>query len=111
MKQRLQVPGGRPLADFLPTITIKAKDFATEITNFNLKKDDLKGEPAITTEHVKNNQSVRQVLKDRGIKPEELPPEEDIKKVQRKVASEDREILKKMKKLKAKNGKRKSSGK
>ena len=81
MKQRLQVLGSRPLADFLPTITIKAKDFATEITNFNVKKDDLKGEPAISFEHVKNNQSVRQVLKDRGIKPEELPPEEDIKKV------------------------------
>jgi DNA-damage-inducible protein D len=102
MKQRLQVPGSRPLADFLPTITIKAKDFATEITNFNVKKDDLKGEPAITSEHVKNNQSVRQVLKDRGIKPEELPPEEDIKKVQRKVAAEDKKLLKSAKKLRAK---------
>ncbi len=106
MKQRLQVPGSRPLADFLPTITIKAKDFATEITNFNVKKDDLKGEPAISFEHVKNNQSVRQVLKDRGIKPEELPPEEDIKKVQRKVAAEDKKLLKSSKKLLPKtNGK------
>jgi DNA-damage-inducible protein D len=106
MKQRLQVPGSRPLADFLPTITIKAKDFATEITNFNVKKDDLKGEPAITSEHVKNNRSVRQVLKDRGIKPEELPPEEDIKKVQRKVAAEDKKLLKSVKKLRPKkNGK------
>jgi DNA-damage-inducible protein D len=106
MKQRLQVPGSRPLADFLPTITIKAKDFATEITNFNVKKDDLKGEPAITSEHVKNSQSVRRVLKDRGIKPEELPPEEDIKKVQRKVAAEDKKLLKSAKKLRAKkNGK------
>ena len=111
MKQRLEVPGSRPLADFLPTITMKAKDFATVITNFNVKKDDLKGESAITREHVKNNQSVRQVLKDRGIKPEELPPEEDIKKVQRKVASEDKSILKEVKKLKAKNGKRKPSDK
>jgi len=106
MKQRLQVPGSRPLADFLPTITIKAKDFATEITNFNVKKDDLKGEPAISSEHVKNNESVRQVMKDRGIKPEELPPEEDIKKVQRKVAAEDKKLLKSVKKLRPdKNGK------
>jgi len=106
MKQRLQVPGSRPLADCLPTITIKAKDFATEITNFNVKKDDLKGEPAITLEHVKNNQSVRHVLNDRGIKPEELPPEEDIKKVQRKVAAEDKKLLKSVKKLRPKkNGK------
>ncbi|MBI3111577.1 MAG: DNA damage-inducible protein D [Ignavibacteriales bacterium] len=106
MKQRLQVPGSRPLADFLPTITIKAKDFAVEITNFNVKKDDLKGEPAITTEHVKNNQSVRQVLKERGIKPEQLPPEEDIKKVRRKVAAEDKKLLKSVKKLRPKkNGK------
>lgn len=102
MKQRLKVPGTRPLADFLPTITIKAKDFATEITNFNVKKDDLKGEPAITSEHVKNNQSVRKVLKDRGIKPEELPPEEDIKKVQRKVAAEDKKLLKSARKLRPK---------
>lgn len=106
MKQKLQVPGSRPLADFLPTITIKAKDFATEITNFNVKRDDLKGEPAIASEHVKNNQSVRKVLLDRGIKPEELPPEEDIKKVQRKVAGEDKKLLKSVKKLRSKkNGK------
>ncbi len=106
MKKRLQIPGSRPLADFLPTITMKAKDFATEITNFNVKKDDLKGEPSITSEHVKNNRSVRQVLKDRGIKPEELPPEEDIKKVQRKVAAEDKKLLKTTRKLRPKkNGK------
>ncbi|MBI5472087.1 MAG: DNA damage-inducible protein D [Ignavibacteriae bacterium] len=106
MKHKLQVAGNRPLADFLPTLTIKAKDFATEITNFNVKKDDLKGEPAITSEHVKNNESVRKVLKDRGIKPEELPPEEDIKKVERKVAAEDKRLLKSVKKLRPrKNGK------
>lgn len=106
MKQRLQVPGSRPLADFLPTITIKAKDFATEITNFNMKRDDLKGEQAITSEHVKNNKSVRQVLKDRGIKPEELPREEDIKKVQRKVAAEDKKLLKSAKRLRPKKNAR-----
>jgi DNA-damage-inducible protein D len=79
MKDRLAIPKSRPLADFLPTITIKAKDFANEITNFNIKKDDLGTEATITREHVKNNQDVRKVLTDRGIVPEALPPAEDIK--------------------------------
>lgn len=109
MKRKLHVPGSRPLADFLPTVTIKAKDFATEITNFNVRKDDLKGEPAITGEHVKNNRGIRQVLKDRGIKPEKLPAEGDIKRVQRQVTGEGKRILKDVKKLKSGNGKRKSS--
>jgi DNA-damage-inducible protein D len=107
MKNKLQVPHNRPLADFLPTITIKAKDFATEITNFNVKRDDLKGESDITREHVKNNQGVRQLLKQRGIRPEELPPEEDIQKLKRRVVSEDKKLLKQAKKLKSKNSKRK----
>ena len=72
---------GRPLADFLPTITIKAKDFANEITNFNIKRDDLRTETGITKEHVKNNQEVRKLLIKRNIKPEELPPAEDVKKI------------------------------
>ncbi len=94
MKDRLGVPKSRPLADFLPTITIKAKDFANEITNFNIKKDDLSAEPAITDEHTKNNADVRRVLTDRGIVPESLPPSEDIKKVERRVTSEQKKLPK-----------------
>jgi DNA-damage-inducible protein D len=99
MKTRLSVPGKRPLADFLPTITIKAKDFATEITNFNVKKDDLEGERSIATEHVKNNEAVRRILKERGIRPEKLPAEEDIQKLKRRARSEDKKLGKKSKKL------------
>jgi DNA-damage-inducible protein D len=106
MKTKLGVPKTRALADFLPTITIKAKDFATEITNFNVKKDDLKGEQPITREHVKNNEAVRKMLKERGIEPEKLPPEEDVQKLKRRVESEDKKLLKTTKKLRAKkNGK------
>lgn len=94
MKDRLGVPKSRPLADFLPTITIKAKDFANEITNFNIKKDDLTAEPAITQEHTKNNADLRRVLTDRGIVPESLPPSEDIKKVERRVTSEQKKLPK-----------------
>ena len=84
MKKELKISKARPLADFLPTITIKAKDFATEITVFNLKDKKLNTERQISGEHVKNNQKVRDVLLDRGIKPEELPAEEDIKKMERR---------------------------
>ena len=94
MKDRLGMPDGRALADFLPTITIKAKDFANEITNFNIKRDDLRHEGIITDEHVKNNLDVRKVLTDRGIKPEELPPAEDIKKLERRVKSEEKLLVK-----------------
>jgi DNA-damage-inducible protein D len=100
MKFRLSVPKNRPLADFLPTITIKAKDFANEITNFNMQKEDMKGEERITKEHIKNNAGVRKLLKERGIIPENLPPEEDIKKVERRLKSEDKKLLKGTKKLK-----------
>jgi len=93
MKQRLKVSTSRALADFLPTITIKAKDFANEITNFNIKRDDLKTETGITSEHVRNNQEVRKLLVKRNIKPEELPPAEDIKKIERKVISEQKKLL------------------
>lgn len=102
MKKKLNIPENRPLADFLPTITIKAKDLATEITNFNVKKNDLFGENPIISEHVKNNQDVRELLAKSDIKPEELPSEVDIKKLQRKVKSEDKNILKEAKKLKGK---------
>ena len=89
MKQRLYIPTKRPLADFLPTVTIAAKNFATEITNFNVKQKDLQGEGRITNEHVKNNKEMRKVLSKNKIIPENLPPEEDIKKVVRKVKKEE----------------------
>lgn len=93
MKKKLNIPDKRPLADFLPTITIKAKDLATEITNFNVKKNDLKGKDSITTERVKNNKDVRAVLNKSGIK-----PEEDIKKIERKIKSEGKRLGKTPKK-------------
>lgn len=92
MKRKLGIADNRPLADFLPTITITAKQLATEITNFNVKKNDLKGENKITTEHVKNNKDIRTLLGKSGIKPEQLPAEEDIKKLERKVKSLDKDI-------------------
>jgi len=95
MKRKLGIKENRPLADFLPTITITAKQLATEITNFNVKKNDLKGEGSITSEHVKNNKDVRSLLGKSGIKPEELPTEEDIKKLERRVKTLDKEIAKK----------------
>jgi DNA-damage-inducible protein D len=94
MKKKLGIPENRPLADFLPTITITAKQLATEITNFNVKQHDLKGEARITDEHVKNNKDVRGLLGKSGIKPEQLPAEEDIKKLERRVKSADKEIEK-----------------
>lgn len=100
MKRKLGIAENRPLADFLPTITITAKQLATEITNFNVKKNDLKGEEKITNEHVKNNTDIRSLLGKSGIRPEQLPPEEDIKKLERRINSADKEIVKK--KLKAK---------
>ena len=92
MKKKLGVPEGRPLADFLPTITIKAKDFANEITNFNIKKESLQSEPVISREHVKNNQDVRDLLIQRGIEPEALPAAEDIKKIERRVQAETKKV-------------------
>ncbi len=99
MKDRLRVPQGRPLADFLPTITIKAKDFANEITNFNIKRDELCTEPDIAVEHVRNNTDVRELLHRRGIVPEKLPPAEDTKKVERRLASDDKKLPKKVARL------------
>ena len=97
MKDKLLVPGNRPLADFLPTVTIAAKNLAAEITNYNVNEHDLQGEPAITGEHVQNNTSVRNMLGERGIKPEELPPEEDIKKLGRRVKSAEKKMVKNVK--------------
>jgi DNA-damage-inducible protein D len=101
MKERLNVPDSRPLADFLPTITIRAKDFANEITNFNIKRDDLRTEGSIAVEHVKNNSEVRTLLKKRGIVPEQLPPAEDIRKLERRVESEHKTLLTLVKPLKS----------
>ena len=92
MKNRLGVKGNRPLADFLPTLTIAAKNLATEMTNYNVEEKDLQGESSITGEHIQNNRSVRDMLGQRGIKPENLPPSKDIKKLERRVKSQEKKI-------------------
>ncbi len=99
MKNKLRVPKGRALADFLPVITIKAKDFANEITNFNIKQNSLQAESAITGEHIKNNQEVRGLLVNRGIVPEALPPAEDVKKVERRLDSEQKKLPRQVERL------------
>lgn len=93
MKHKLQVPGNRPLADFLPILTIKAKDFATELTSHNTVEKDLKGNEKISKEHIDNNLAVRKMLIERGVKPEQLPPSEDVKKLQRKLESDGKKML------------------
>ena len=91
MKKKLGVKSGA-LADHLPQVTIAAKNLATEMTNFNVEAKDLQGEPSITTEHIQNNRTVRAMLGERGIRPEELPAAEDIKKVERRVAKEEKQL-------------------
>ena len=103
MKAQWQVPDARPLADFAPTIILKAKDFATEITIHNARTQQMKSEKQISSEHVTNNEAVRQTLLNRGIRPENLLPEEDVKKVERKLASADKKTLQNPDKLE--NGK------
>jgi DNA-damage-inducible protein D len=98
MKQRLGIKSGA-LADFLPTLTIAAKNLATEMTNHNVEQKDLQGEEGIAAEHVQNNTSVRGMLGQRGIKPEELPAAEDIKKVERKVAKDEKQLQEKSQRL------------
>lgn len=93
MKATWKVPSGRPLADFAPTIILKAKDFAAEITIFNAREHQMRSETAISREHVTNNEAVRRTLINRGIRPESLPPEEDIKKLERRLASEEKKAL------------------
>lgn len=93
MKDKLGVNSNRPLADFLPTLTIAAKNLATEMTNYNVEQNDLNGEPAITQEHITNNSTIRQMLGERGIKPEELPPAEDIKKLERKIKRQEKKMI------------------
>lgn len=99
MKDKYGIVRNRPLADFLPTLTIAAKNLATEMTNHNTKEADLKGEYAITQEHVQNNTTIRNMLGQRGIKPENLPAEEDMKKLERRVKSEQKKLAKSAKKL------------
>ena len=99
MKRKLQVPDSRPLADFLPTLTIKAKDFATELTSHNVVEKNLKGQRQISIEHIDNNTAVRKILQERGVQPEKLPAEEDVKKVQRRLESDGKKISKTTQKL------------
>ena len=92
MKSKYGIKENRPLADFLPTLTIAAKNLATEMTNYNVTEKDMYGEESITDEHVDNNLSVRNMLNKRGIKPENLKPAEDLKKLERRVKSESKKI-------------------
>lgn len=94
MKLQYNVTGNRPLADFLPNLTIAAKNLATEMTNYNTEAKNLYGEKHIADEHVQNNKTIRKMLGERGIKPEELPPAEDIKKIERRVKSEEKKLAK-----------------
>ena len=93
MKRKLGVPANRPVADFLPTISIKAKDFAAEMTHVNVQQKALYGESEISREHVDNNAAMRQMMIERGIVPENLPPAEDVKKVERRLAAEKKKAL------------------
>lgn len=93
LKKKLGIPEKRPVADFLPTVNIKAKDFAAEMTNVNVQTKDLYGVTSISEEHVENNKAVRKIMLERGIVPEALPAEEDVKKVERRLAKEDKKSL------------------
>ncbi|MDO9155075.1 MAG: DNA damage-inducible protein D [Paludibacter sp.] len=100
LKRKIGIPDSRPLADFLPTISIKAKDLAAEMTGLNVQSKDLKGQTKIEKEHVDNNLAVRNMLTQRGIVPENLPPAEDVKKLQRKLDGDEKKVLKDTKKKK-----------
>jgi len=102
MKRKLKIPDNRPLADFLPTLTIKAKDFATELTSHNVVEKGLIGENQISKEHIDNNIGVRKILGERGVLPENLPALEDVKKVQRQLDNDEKKILKDIKKINVK---------
>ena len=98
MKRKMGVAANRPLADFLPTLTIKAKDFAAELTGHNVIEKDLKGDTSISKEHIDNNSAVRKMLKERGVQPEKLLAAEDVKKLQRKLKTEEKKMAKGIKK-------------
>ena len=93
LKRKMNIPASRPLADFLPTISIKAKDFAAELTSVNVQAKNLQNETMITQEHIDNNAAVRRILLERGVVPEDLPVEEDVKKVERRLASEKKKAI------------------
>ena len=93
LKRKMNIPASRPLADFLPTISIKAKDFAAELTSVNVQAKNLQNETMITQEHIDNNAAVRRILLERGVVPEDLPAEEDVKKVERRLASEKKKAI------------------
>lgn len=97
LKKQFEIPDNRPLADFLPIISIKAKDLAAEMTGLNVQIKDLNGYDPIQQEHIDNNAAVRKMLLDRGIKPEELPVAEDVKKVQRKLKGDSKQVIKQFK--------------
>jgi len=97
LKKKMGVPATRPVADFLPTISIKAKDLAAEMTGLNVQSKDLKGQRPIEKEHVDNSKAVRNMLTKRGIVPENLPPAEDVKKLQRKLNADEKKVLKESK--------------
>ena len=103
MKKKLGVKDNRPLADFLPTLTIAAKNLATEMTNYNVEEKDLQGETSITVEHIQNNSTVREMLGQRGIRPEDLPASEDIKKLERRVKSQEKKLASQSAKLPERN--------
>jgi DNA-damage-inducible protein D len=94
IKPKLKIPENKPLADYLPTLTIKAKDFANELTSHNIEVKDLKGVNSISTEHIENNKAVRKILLKRGVKPEDLPADEDVQKVKRRLVGETKKVLK-----------------
>jgi DNA-damage-inducible protein D len=100
LKRKMGVPASRPVADFLPTISIKAKDLAAEMTGLNVQNKDLKGQTKIEKEHIDNNVAVRDMLTKRGIIPENLPASEDVKKLQRKLDEDEKKVLKDTKKKK-----------
>lgn len=105
LKSKMGAPDNRPIADFLPTISIKAKDLAAEMTGLNVQTKDLKGQSPIEKEHIDNSSAVRKMLLERGIKPENLPAAEDVKKLQRKLEADNKKILKESKILKVKKKK------
>lgn len=100
LKKKMGIPDSRPVADFLPTISIKAKDLAAEMTGLNVQNKDLKGQTKIESEHIENNQAVRDMLTKRGIVPENLPVSEDVKKLQRKLDGDEKKLLKRNNKKK-----------
>lgn len=100
LKNKMGIPDNRPVADFLPTISIKAKDLAAEMTGLNVQSKDLKGQGKIEKEHIDNNLAVREMLTKRGIVPENLPPAEDVKKLERKLNADERKIVSEAKKKK-----------